>query len=77
MKRKTVLLTAVAASMAVTTPAMAWIKWPSQPRPPSTSSSGGNGSTGGSTQVPEPGMLGMMGAALIGLSLVRRRKSRD
>lgn len=76
MKRKTILLTAVAASMAVTAPAMAWGYWP-KPKPPTSSTSGGNGSTGGSTQVPEPGMLGMMGAALIGLSLVRRRKTRD
>lgn len=32
------------------------------------------GSTSGGTQVPEPGMLGLFGAALIGVGLMRRRK---
>lgn len=42
-----------------------------------TSASGSGtltGSTSGGTPVPEPGMLGLFGAALIGVGLMRRRK---
>ncbi len=39
----------------------------------STSTSGGSTSTGG-TPVPEPGMLGLFGAGIIGLALARRRR---
>ncbi|MEL0210680.1 MAG: cistern family PEP-CTERM protein, partial [Novosphingobium sp.] len=41
-----------------------------------TSTSGGStgGSTGG-TPVPEPGMLGLFGAGLIGLALARRNRA--
>lgn len=34
------------------------------------------GTTTGGTAVPEPGMIGLMGAGLIGLGLARRRKNR-
>lgn len=81
MNRKIVLLSAIAASVAVASPAMAWGGW--RPSKPSTSSSSGSSggqsstSSGGSHQVPEPGMLALMGAGLIGLGLARRRKARD
>jgi hypothetical protein len=39
----------------------------------SSSTSGGSTSTGG-TPVPEPGMLGLFGAGIIGLALARRRR---
>ena len=81
MKRKTMLLTAMAASMAVATPALAWGGgWGgghSSSGGGHSSSGGSHSSSGGSTQVPEPGVLGLMGAGLIGLGLARRRKSRD
>ncbi|AOR75951.1 PEP-CTERM sorting domain-containing protein [Novosphingobium resinovorum] len=42
-----------------------------------TSTSGGSsGGSSGGTAVPEPGMLGMLGAGLIGLAYARRRKAR-
>lgn len=40
----------------------------------STSSSGG--STSGGTQVPEPGMVGILGLGLIGMAYARRRRAR-
>jgi hypothetical protein len=40
----------------------------------STSSTSGGSTTGG-TDVPEPGMLGLFGAGIIGLALARRRRS--
>ena len=40
----------------------------------STTSGGTN--TSGGTSVPEPGMLGMVGVALIGLGLARKRRQR-
>lgn len=42
----------------------------------SSSTSGGGTSTGG-TAVPEPGMLGLFAASLIGLGLMRRRRRQD
>ncbi|MBB4856721.1 hypothetical protein HNO88_000018 [Novosphingobium chloroacetimidivorans] len=38
---------------------------------------GTTSSTSGSTKVPEPGMLGLMGAGLAGLAIARRRKSKQ
>lgn len=77
MNRKIAFLTALAASVAVASPAMAWGDWKPKPKPPSSSTSGGTTtSSGGSHSVPEPGMLGLMGAGLIGLGLVRRRRAR-
>jgi hypothetical protein len=41
-----------------------------------TSGNTTSGNTSGSTQVPEPGMLGLMGAGLAGLAIVRRKRAR-
>lgn len=41
-----------------------------------TTSGGGGGSSSGGTDVPEPGMLGIMGMGLLGLAYARRRKAR-
>lgn len=44
-----------------------------------TTTSGGTtsgGTTSGGTDVPEPGMLGLMGMGLIGVAYARRRKAR-
>ncbi|TYC90784.1 PEP-CTERM sorting domain-containing protein [Novosphingobium sp. BW1] len=41
-----------------------------------TTSGGTSGGSSGGTDVPEPGMLGMMGLGLIGLAYARRRKRR-
>ncbi|MDF8335430.1 PEP-CTERM sorting domain-containing protein [Novosphingobium cyanobacteriorum] len=40
----------------------------------STTSGGTTSSTTGGTDVPEPGMLGMMGLGFIGLAVARRRR---
>ncbi|CDO38792.1 MULTISPECIES: PEP-CTERM sorting domain-containing protein [Novosphingobium] len=40
----------------------------------STSSSGGSTSSGGS-EVPEPGMVGILGLGLIGMAYARRRRA--
>ncbi|MGI9377818.1 MAG: PEP-CTERM sorting domain-containing protein [Tsuneonella suprasediminis] len=58
------LATVAAPALAMTTP----------PTEPGTgSSSGGSGSSGG-TAVPEPGMFGIMGLALAGVVIARRRR---
>jgi len=41
-----------------------------------TTTSTSGGSTSGGTDVPEPGMLGMLGMGLLGLAYARRRKTR-
>lgn len=41
-----------------------------------TTSGGSSGGSSGGTDVPEPGMLGMMGLGLVGLAYARRRKAR-
>ena len=41
----------------------------------STSSTSGGSTTSGGTEVPEPGMLGLFGAGIIGLALARRRRA--
>lgn len=41
-----------------------------------TTSGGTTSSSSGGTDVPEPGMLGMMGLGLLGLAYARRRKAR-
>ncbi|GGC20282.1 hypothetical protein GCM10011371_04980 [Novosphingobium marinum] len=79
MKKKVLVLAAIAASMvATTTPAHATRYWfkhshycgcghqTCNPQPPGSSSSGGS-------EVPEPGMLGLLGLGLIGLGYARRR----
>ena len=84
MLRK-ILISAVAlGAFAVAAPALAgnyggstsgWNK-PKPPKYPSSSTSSGNTSTSGGTKVPEPGMLGMAAAGLIGIGAIqlRRRK---
>ncbi len=42
-----------------------------------SSSTSGGGTSSGGTPVPEPGMLGLFAASLIGLGLMRRRRRRD
>lgn len=76
--KRILILSALAASAAIASPAMArgdgWAGGPKPPKPPSSTTS----TSGGSTSVPEPGMIGLMGAGVIGLALSRRRrKSRD
>ncbi|HZF46349.1 MAG TPA: PEP-CTERM sorting domain-containing protein [Sphingomonadaceae bacterium] len=82
MLRKVLISTVVFGALAASAPAMAgnWGStsggWP-KPKPPTSSTSGGSssgGSTSGGTQVPEPGMLGMAGAGLIGLAVIRNRR---
>lgn len=83
MLRKAIVSTIVLGALAASVPAMAgnWggstSGWP-KPKPPSGSTSGGStsgsSSSSGGTQVPEPGMLGMAGAGLIGLAVIRQRR---
>ena len=83
MLRKAIISTIVLGALAASAPAMAggwggstsggWGK----PKPPSGSTSGGSTSSSGGTQVPEPGMLGMAGAGLIGLALIRQRRRKQ
>lgn len=88
MNRKTLLSATLAAglSFAVTAPAHATFFWPKKPTckvncgSTSTSSTSGGTTTGGSTSggstpVPEPGMLGLMGAGLAALIVVRPKKA--
>jgi len=78
MMRKMLLVTGLAASLSAAAPAFAfgpgtWYGGSSSSGSPPT----GTTSSGGSTQVPEPGVLGLLGAGLIGLAVARRRKSQD
>ncbi|RZK03496.1 MAG: PEP-CTERM sorting domain-containing protein [Novosphingobium sp.] len=79
--KKIVMLSALVASFAIASPAMAggWSGWK-----PGSSTSGGHSSSGGTTSssggshsVPEPGMLGLMGAGVVGLVVARRRRKRQ
>jgi hypothetical protein len=70
------ILSALAAGIAITSPAMArGDGWAGGPPPPKTSST--SSTTGGVPHaVPEPGMLGLLGAGAIGLAVARRRRKR-
>ncbi|MCB5424444.1 PEP-CTERM sorting domain-containing protein [Altererythrobacter sp. CC-YST694] len=80
MLRKALISTFVLGALAASSPALAG-NWGSpsgswgKPKPPASSTSGG--STGGGTQVPEPGMLGMAGAGLIALAVIRNRRRKQ
>ena len=87
MLRKVLISVAAVGAFAVAAPAMAgnyggstsgWNPKPPKGSTTSTSTSGGNTTTtSGGTKVPEPGMLGMAAAGLIGLGAIqlRRRKA--
>ena len=87
--KKTLTVLAALSTLAIASPAMAtWGGssggWSSSgggcKRNCNTSTSTGSTSTGSTSsgnQVPEPGMLGMAGAGLIGLAVLRRRKARN
>jgi len=79
MKRKLILAAAIVCTLSVTASAYAervplrqttWTLSKGGSTPSTTTS------TGGSTQVPEPGMLGLFGLGLIGLGYARRRRTR-
>ncbi len=91
MIRKFIIMAAVTGAMAAASPALAtgWGGWGGWGKPGSSSSSGGKGSStssGGSSggqstssgghKVPEPGMLGILGASLLGLGYARRRAAK-
>lgn len=86
MLRKALISAVALGTFAIAAPAMAgnyggstsgWTK-PKPPKYPTSSTSSGNTttSTSGGTKVPEPGMLGMAAAGLIGIGAIqlRRRK---
>ncbi|HTN15671.1 MAG TPA: PEP-CTERM sorting domain-containing protein [Sphingomonadaceae bacterium] len=88
MLRKAIVSTIVLGALAASAPALAG-GWGGSSgcrfcgstsggwNPPSSSSSSSStsgGSSSGGTQVPEPGMLGMAGAGLIGLAMIRQRR---
>lgn len=68
------LIAALISAILGSTAALAW-NWPKPnpdrpgSHPPATSTSGG------AHQVPEPGMLGLMGAGVAGLIFARRRRT--
>lgn len=90
MTRKTIIAAALASGLAFSTPAHAtwgnwgnWGGWGSHTHscgcghqtcnPPSGTS---GGSSSGGSDVPEPGVLGLMGLGLMGVGYARRRKRR-
>ncbi len=82
MLRKAFIATAVLTSLTIAAPASAggWGGSTSGGWGGSSSGGGcgkkcGGSTTSGGTQVPEPGMLGIAGAGLIGLGLMRRRRA--
>lgn len=60
------------ALVAVAAPALAMTAPPTEPG--TGSSSSGSSSSSGGTAVPEPGMFGIMGLALAGVVIARRRR---
>lgn len=74
MIRKTFLTAAVSLGVAlsITAPAHAsW--WGGGCKFKCGGSSTSGGTTTGGTKVPEPGMLGLMGAGLVGLAIARKK----
>ena len=70
--RSAIVVTGLALAIAAT-PSNALNKRPHEPA--SSSSSSSSGGSGGATPVPEPGMAGIMGLALLGLAYGRRRNA--
>ena len=89
MIRKTLLTASMTVGLAMTVSAPAHASWfgnlfggckrncnVSSSSSGGSTSSGSTSSTGGSTQVPEPGMLGLMGAGVVALAIARRKKAK-
>ncbi|HEY8603092.1 PEP-CTERM sorting domain-containing protein [Tsuneonella suprasediminis] len=62
------------AGLALATVAMPALAMTTPPTEPGTGSSSGGSSSSGGTAVPEPGMFGIMGLALAGVVIARRRR---
>lgn len=89
MIRKFIVVAALTGAIATASPALAggWGGWGGWGKPGGSSTSGGSSggtttSSGGTTtssgghKVPEPGMLGILGASLLGLGYARRRAAK-